>query len=62
MSEFARATAPFARRPLEVTGVDPLGAYKLLRVADDDGPEPAPGQFLMLACAERWGGGADGRP
>jgi dihydroorotate dehydrogenase electron transfer subunit len=62
VSGFARATAPFARRLLRVSGVDPLGAYELLRVADDDAPEPAPGQFLMLAAAERWGGGADGRP
>jgi len=62
VSGFARATAPFARRLLRVTGVDPLGAYQLLRAADEDGPEPAPGQFLMLAAAERWGGGADGRP
>src|SRR5207244_6097802 len=62
VSAFARATAPFARRLLSVTGVDPLGAYQLLRAADDEGPEPAPGQFLMLAAAERWGGGADGRP
>src|SRR5438105_10072870 len=49
VSAFARATAPFARRLLRVTGVDPLGAYQLLRAADEDGPEPAPGQFLMLA-------------
>ena len=62
MSGFARATAPFARRLLRVTGVDPLGAYQLLQAADEEGPEPAPGQFLMLAAAERWGGGADGRP
>ena len=62
MSGFARATAPFARRLLRVTGVDPLGAYELLRAADPHGPEPSPGQFLMLATAERWGGGVDGRP
>jgi NAD(P)H-flavin reductase len=55
------SVARFARRALTVTGVDPLGAYVVLRVADP-GPEPAPGQFAMLAAVERWGGGADERP
>jgi dihydroorotate dehydrogenase electron transfer subunit len=54
--------APLTRRLLTVTGVDDLGAYRLLRVADPDGPEPDPGQFAMLAAAERWGGGEDERP
>jgi dihydroorotate dehydrogenase electron transfer subunit len=31
-------------------------------VADRGGPAPDPGQFYMLAAAERWGGGADERP
>ena len=26
------------------------------------GPAPLPGQFAMLAAAERWGGGQDERP
>jgi len=56
------STAPFARRLLTVAGVDELGAYRVLRVADDDGPAPDPGQFAMLATAERWGGGEDERP
>jgi dihydroorotate dehydrogenase electron transfer subunit len=56
------AHAPFGRRLLTVSGVEALGAYRLLRVADADGPAPAPGQFAMLAAAERWGGGEDGRP
>ena len=34
----------------------------MLSVADPDGPAPDPGQFAMLAAAERWGGGADERP
>ena len=55
-------SAPFARRRLTVTGMDQLGSYRLLRVADPDGPEPRPGQFAMLAAAERWGGGEDERP
>jgi dihydroorotate dehydrogenase electron transfer subunit len=54
--------APFARRLLTVMAMDQLGAYQVLRVADPDGPEPAPGQFAMLAAAERWGGGEDERP
>jgi NAD(P)H-flavin reductase len=54
--------APFARRLLRVSGVDRLGAYVLLRVADPDGPEPEPGQFAMLAAQERWGGVQDERP
>jgi len=54
--------APFARRLLAVTGMDELGPYRVLRVADPDGPDPDPGQFAMLAAAERWGGGEDERP
>jgi dihydroorotate dehydrogenase electron transfer subunit len=57
-----RPLAPFGRRLLKVAGVDRVGAYRLVRVHDPDGPLPAAGQFAMLACAERWGGGADGRP
>jgi dihydroorotate dehydrogenase electron transfer subunit len=56
------ALAPFGRRLLRVAGVDELGAYRLLRVSDRDGPVPAPGQFAMLAAEERWGGGEDERP
>jgi NAD(P)H-flavin reductase len=50
------------RRLLRVTANESLGAYRLLRVADPDGPRPDPGQFAMLAAAERWGGGSDERP
>jgi dihydroorotate dehydrogenase electron transfer subunit len=52
----------FARRRLEVSGVDELGAYRLLRLADPNGTAPLAGQFAMLAAAERWGGGEDERP
>jgi dihydroorotate dehydrogenase electron transfer subunit len=46
-----------------VTGVERLGAYALISAIDADGPsDPRPGQFYMLAAAERWGGGADERP
>ncbi len=57
-----RALAPFGRRLLTVTANEPLGAYRILKAADPDGPEPAAGQFAMLAAAERWGAGADERP
>jgi len=54
--------APLERRRLTVAGVDELGPYRVLRVADPDGPPPAPGQFAMLTAAGGWGGGADERP
>jgi NAD(P)H-flavin reductase len=54
--------APFSRRLLAVTAVEPLGAYVVLRAADGGGPQPQPGQFAMLASAEGWGGGHDERP
>jgi dihydroorotate dehydrogenase electron transfer subunit len=54
--------APFGRRLVKVTGIDRLGAYRVLRVADAGAPEPQPGQFAMIAAAERWGGGEDERP
>jgi NAD(P)H-flavin reductase len=34
----------------------------VLEAADPEGPQPWPGQFYMLAAAERWGAGADERP
>lgn len=62
MSDWSTAPAPLARRLLTVLGMDELGAYRVLRVADVEGPDPQPGQFAMLASAERWGGGEDERP
>lgn len=61
---------PFGRRLLTVTGMDELGAYRVLRATDPGGPEgqpaggwaPIPGQFAMIAAAERWGGGDGERP
>jgi dihydroorotate dehydrogenase electron transfer subunit len=57
-----RVQAPFGRRRVAVTGVDDVGAYRVLHAADLDGPQPWPGQFYMLAAAERWGAGEDERP
>jgi dihydroorotate dehydrogenase electron transfer subunit len=53
--------APFGRRPAKVVGIDRLGAYRVLRVADE-GPPAAPGQFAMLATVAEWGGGPEQRP
>jgi dihydroorotate dehydrogenase electron transfer subunit len=55
---------------MTVTGIDELGAYRVLRAVDAehvDGGEaavwaPEPGQFAMLTAAERWGGGDGERP
>jgi dihydroorotate dehydrogenase electron transfer subunit len=62
----SRQTAPFGRRLLRVTGNEELGAYRVLRLAvggwSNESPSPDPGQFAMLAAAERWGGGEDERP
>jgi NAD(P)H-flavin reductase len=41
---------------------EPLGAYRVLRLADPDGPPPEAGQFAMLAAFEHWGAREDGRP
>jgi NAD(P)H-flavin reductase len=57
-----RTLAPFGRRLLTVTENESLGAYRVIKVADPDGPVPAAGQFAMLAAAERWGAGEDERP
>jgi dihydroorotate dehydrogenase electron transfer subunit len=57
-----RTPAPFGRRQLTVTGNRELGPYRVLSAADPTGPQPQPGQFAMLAAAERWGGGLDERP
>ncbi len=57
-----RVQAPFGRRRGAVTGVDDVGAYRVVHVADLDGPQPWPGQFYMLATVEGWGAGEDERP
>ena len=52
----------FGRRLGEVTANRRLGAYVLLSVRDRANRRPEPGQFYMLAAAERWGAGANERP
>jgi dihydroorotate dehydrogenase electron transfer subunit len=54
--------APLGRRLVDVSARRALGSYFVLSCVDDEGPRPRPGQFYMLAAAERWGGGEDGRP
>ena len=63
MSNEPRTPAPPERRTVEVAGCETLGAYGLLWALDREGPlDPRPGQFYMLAAAERWGGGSSERP
>jgi NAD(P)H-flavin reductase len=57
-----RTLAPLGRRLAEITEYRRVGAYDILVCDDPDGPAPDPGQFYMLAAAERWGGGSDERP
>jgi dihydroorotate dehydrogenase electron transfer subunit len=57
-----RMLAPIGRRLAEVTVHRRVGAYDVVSCDDPDGPAPDPGQFYMLAAAERWGGGEDERP
>jgi len=57
-----RTPAPFGRRSATVEENRAIGAYRLLVVADPEGPLPRPGQFYMLSTTARWGGGADERP
>jgi dihydroorotate dehydrogenase electron transfer subunit len=49
-------TAPFGRRLREVSESRASGGYRVFSLLDD-GPEPAPGQFYMLAAERRWGEG-----
>ncbi|HEX4035286.1 MAG TPA: hypothetical protein VHX66_12665 [Solirubrobacteraceae bacterium] len=54
-------TAPFGRRTTALVGRRTIGAYVIIAVRDD-AARPQPGQFYMLAAAERWGGGEGERP
>jgi dihydroorotate dehydrogenase electron transfer subunit len=62
VADVRRTAAPLERRLVRVSANQALGAYRVLRVVDPAGPLPVPGQFAMLAAAERWGGGEDERP
>ena len=54
-------TAPFGRRTVPVVGRRVVGRYVVLGIEDREA-RAAPGQFYMLAAAERWGGGERERP
>ena len=56
-----RVKPPFGRRHLEVVGNSASGSYRMLEAIDQEGLEPAPGQFYMLSSASGWEG-PDGRP
>lgn len=55
-----RVLAPFGRRACEVVDNEQTGGYRIVSALDGDGPEPAAGQFYMLATDE-WGS-PSGRP
>jgi dihydroorotate dehydrogenase electron transfer subunit len=59
--ESARRAAPLGRRLCEVTANRASGGYRVFSLRDEQGPEPEPGQFYMLATERRWGE-AGGRP
>src|SRR5262249_40895956 len=48
-------SAPFGRRLCEVAANRDSGGYRVVSLVDREGPEPAPGQFYMLAAGEGWG-------
>jgi NAD(P)H-flavin reductase len=50
----AAPRAPFGRRSCAVTANRGSGGYRVFSLLDRGGPEPAAGQFYMLAAAERW--------
>ena len=54
-------TAPFGRRRALVHSRRSVGPYVVLGTLDELA-RPQPGQFYMLAAAERWGGGERERP
>lgn len=56
-----RVVAPFGRRLCEVTRNVESGGYRIFSVLDPAGPEPAAGQFYMLAAGSGWGS-AEERP
>jgi dihydroorotate dehydrogenase electron transfer subunit len=54
-------TAPFGRRHVLLNGRREIGPYVVLTTRDGFA-RADPGQFYMLAAAERWGGGEGERP
>jgi NAD(P)H-flavin reductase len=54
-------TAPFGARRIELRSRREIGPYVVLGAVDER-TRAQPGQFYMLASAERWGGGDRERP
>ena len=50
-----RVLAPLERRGCEVTRNVASGSYRIFSALDPTGPDPAAGQFYMLAAASDWG-------
>jgi NAD(P)H-flavin reductase len=48
--------APFGRRLCRVSASRDSGGYRLFSLIDEEGPEPLPGQFYMLATERHWEG------
>ena len=57
----AARPAPLGRRLCRVAESRPSGGYHLFSLIDEEGPEPRPGQFYMLATESHWER-HDGRP
>ncbi|HEX8958243.1 MAG TPA: hypothetical protein VF770_00305, partial [Solirubrobacterales bacterium] len=49
-----RPLPPWGRRLCEATENRASGSYRLFSLRDDEGPEPLPGQFYMLAAERHW--------
>jgi dihydroorotate dehydrogenase electron transfer subunit len=47
-------SAPFGRRLCEVASNRDSGGYRIVTLLDREGPEPAAGQFYMLATTAGW--------
>jgi NAD(P)H-flavin reductase len=54
-----RVLAPFGRRRAEIVANATSGGYRVITARDGDGPDPAAGQFYMLANERGWGGGGE---
>ena len=54
-------SAPLGRRLCGVTENRASGGYRVVSLRDEEGPEPAAGQFYMLASERHWEQG-EGRP
>lgn len=61
MADRERPLAPFNRRSCRVAESHAAGGYRVFTLIDEEGPEPAAGQFYMLTGETEWEG-QTGRP